>query len=290
MASILHRLVTSTLLPTRLARFGLAGTAAATGRQLCTKAAAPPPPPPAAEPGVVQRIASKVASEFAEANSSPVKRFGFFGACCNWFLGGSAVYDASQKGAEVISLPMTCVMLCYSSLFARWAGWAVAPRNYVLAGSHIFNVIAQSNQLRRVLEYKLQHGGEAAKKEITELATKAATGAAIVTGLVIAGPAIQRVVAPIGPAFLSSAGGPFTIHPWPPVTKILISGTSMLEYDKPTEKISLSQYSALTLTGLIFSQYGLVVSPINYPLTSVNVLLFASSLWHLGRKVKADYM
>ena len=64
----------------------------------------------------------------------------------------------------------------------------------------------------------------------------------------------------------------------------------MLELDRPTDKISLSQYSALTLTGAIFSQYGLVVSPINYPLTSVNVLLFASSLWHLCRKIKADYL
>ena len=50
------------------------------------------------------------------------------------------------------------------------------------------------------------------------------------------------------------------------------------------------QYSALTLTGAIFSRYGLVVTPINYPLTSVNVLLFASSAWHLGRKIKADYL
>ena len=50
------------------------------------------------------------------------------------------------------------------------------------------------------------------------------------------------------------------------------------------------QYGALTLTGAIFSRYGLVVTPINYPLTSVNVLLFFSSAWHLGRKIKADYM
>ena len=49
-------------------------------------------------------------------------------------------------------------MLAYSSLFGRWAGWAVTPRNYILAGSHIFNVLAQSNQLRRCLEYKVGTG------------------------------------------------------------------------------------------------------------------------------------
>ena len=47
------------------------------------------------------------------------KLFGFFGACCNWFLGLSAVYGATSQGPEVISLPMTCVMLCYSTLFGR---------------------------------------------------------------------------------------------------------------------------------------------------------------------------
>jgi hypothetical protein len=30
--------------------------------------------------------------------------------------------------------------------------------------------------------------------------------------------------------------------------------------------------------------------PVNYPLAAVNVLLFSSSAWHLGRKVKADYL
>ena len=50
------------------------------------------------------------------------------------------------------------------------------------------------------------------------------------------------------------------------------------------------RYSALTLTGAIFSRYGLVVTPVNYPLTMVNILLFSSSAWHLGRKIKADYL
>jgi len=263
------------------------------GRKMCTNASTPPPPPPPPpppEPGFFARIQQQVLNEVSTANESPAKQFGFFGACCNWFLGLSAVYDASNKGAEVISLPMTCVMLSYSTLFGRWAGWAVTPRNYVLAGSHIFNVLAQTNQLRRCLEYKMVNGGEAAKEEVKELATKAAIAGAVVTTCVVFSKNIKAIVAPIGPAYLSSAGGPFTIHPWPPMTKLAISGTSMLELDRPTDKISLSQCAALTLTGAIFSRYALVVTPVNYPLTSVNVLLFLSSGWHLGRKIKADYL
>ena len=242
-------------------------------RLLCQSAAKAPPVP---EPSTLQRIQQQIVSEVSGASENPAKLYGFFGACCNWFLGLSAVYDATQKGPEVISLKMTCVMICYSTLFSRWAGWAVSPRNYVLAGSHIFNVVAQCNQLRRVLEHKLEHGGAAAKAEIQELATKAAIGGATVAAFVTFNSQIKAVVAPLGPAYLSSAGGPFvprlsrfspqfTIHPWPPVTKIAISGTSLLELDRPTDKISLSQYSALTLTGAIFSRYGLVVSPIEYP-------------------------
>lgn len=285
-----------------------------------------------AQPGVLSHIQTQLAYEVANANKTPAALFGFVGACCNWFLGLSAVYDASCKGPEVISLPMTGVLIAYSTLFGRWAGWAVMPRNYILAGSHMFNVVCQTNQLRRCLEYKLAKGGPEVKAEVTALATKAAAGAAVAAVCVMNASRIQSIVAPYGPAYLSSAGGPFTIHPWPPATKLIISGTSMLEFDRPTDKISLSQYAAvrsnpgtvptdtpsrchtrdlanaervrtragrkplkmhlpspiaqLTLTGGIFSRYGLVVTPINYPLASVNVLLFSSSAWHLGRKIK----
>ena len=86
----------------------------------------------------------------------------------------SALYDATQNGPENIALPMTLVMLAYSTVFARWAGWAVMPRNYMLAGSHMLNIGAQGNQLRRCLAYQLETGGEKAKKEIKMLAAKAA--------------------------------------------------------------------------------------------------------------------
>lgn len=54
--------------------------------------------------------------------------------------------------------------------------------------------------------------------------------------------------------------------------------------------VSLTQYTALTLTGFFFSRYAMLVNPINYMLCSVNIALFSSSAWHLGRKIKADYI
>lgn len=244
------------------------------------------PTSPAAT-NLVAIIADQLAYEVAHCTVSKAKFFGFCGACCNWFLGLSAVNDAFRNGPEMISLQMTLAMLAYSLLFSRWAGWDVSPANFMLAGSHMFNIAAQLNQLRRVVEYKLdkEAGGKA---EISALATKTLGVASVIAAYTLAAPRLKALM-PAG-SYLASAGGPFTIHPWPPVTKFMISGASMLEYNRPTDKISLSQYGALTLTGAIFSRYGLVVTPINYPLTSVNILLFASSAWHLGRKIKADYL
>jgi mitochondrial pyruvate carrier 2 len=74
------------------------------------------------------------------------------------------------------------------------------------------------------------------------------------------------------------------------MSKYLISGASFFEYNRPTDKVSLPQYTALTLTGFFFSRYALLVTPINYVLCSVNILLFVSSAWHLGRKINADYI
>jgi len=44
------------------------------------------------------------------------------------------------------------------------------------------------------------------------------------------------------------------------------------------------------VTGFFFMPYALLVTPINYVLCSVNIALFGSSAWHLGRKVKADFL
>jgi len=239
------------------------------------------------EGGVLGAILAQVASEVANCNTSPAKKFGFIGACCNWFLGFSAVYDSLRNGPQVISLPMTFAMLMYSVLFGRWAAFDVSPKNYVLAGSHLFNIAAQCNQLRRALSYKLETQ-PGAKAEISALGTKAAGGLTVAALFTLAAPTLKTSM-PEG-TWLASAVGPFTIHPWPPVTKLFLSAASLTDLHRPTDQISLTQYAALTVTGLIFSQYGLLVTPINYPLTAVNILLFGSSAWHLGRKIKADFL
>lgn len=216
--------------------------------------------------------------------------WGGAGAIAGWGMTGAAIWDASNNGPEIISLKMTGVMLVYSSLFARWA-WIVKPQNLLLSACHVSNVLAQANQMRRGVTYKIEQGE---KEEVYDTAKKAAFSAAGLGALVVASPVLQStiVAAELGPlsAFAGAEAGPFTVHFWAPMSKWLISGASFIEYDRPTDKISISQYSALTATGLFFSRYAMLVSPINYLLCSVNIALFGSSAYHLTRKINADYI
>jgi hypothetical protein len=216
--------------------------------------------------------------------------WGGAGALAGWGMTGAAIWDASTAGPELISMNMTSVMLVYSSLFARWA-WVVQPRNVALCACHVSNVAAQANQMRRAINFKLEKG-EA--DEVQEVGTKAAVFAAGTAALIVGGPALQSAMmgAGAGPlsAMAAAPAGPFTVHFWAPMSKWLISGASFLDLNRPVENVSLMQYTALTATGFFFSRYAMLVTPINYLLCSVNIALFSSSAWHLGRKIKADYV
>ena len=181
-------------------------------------------------------------------------------------MSGAAIYDAFESSPEIISLNMTGVLIVYSSLFARWA-WIVKPQNLLLSACHVTNVGAQVNQMRRALEFKRANGEDEA---VNDILMKAGATAAAGAACVVAGPTIQSAIVGANLGVLSTVAaadaGPFTVHFWAPMSKWLISGSSFFEYDRPTEKISLAQYTALTMTGLFFSRYALLVAPINYTL------------------------
>ena len=156
---------------------------------------------------------------------------------------------------------------------------------------HFANVCAQLNQGRRAVEYKLENGN---RQEVEDVAKQAGLVVATIGGSILVGPSLQRIIVQQNLGRVSSLAasdaGPFRVHFWAPMSKWMISGASLWEYDRPTDKISISQYSSLTLCGVIQSWYPLLVTPVNYMLCSVNLALFFSSAWHLGRKLKADYI
>jgi hypothetical protein len=238
----------------------------------------------------IQKETQTVPKEESKGWWNSAEVWGGLGALAGWGMSGAAIYDATIQGPEVISLTMTPVLIVYSSLFARWA-WVVKPQNLLLCACHVTNVGAQLNQLRRALQYKIENGQE---EQVKELGQKAAIGGAIMGGCIVAGPTIRSALSNMNMGVVSKVAaadaGPFTVHFWAPMSKWMISGASFMDLHRPTDKISLPQYTALTLTGFFFSRYALLVTPINYTLCSVNIALFGSSAWHLGRKVNADFI
>ncbi|KAL4865811.1 hypothetical protein BDV12DRAFT_173909 [Aspergillus spectabilis] len=71
----------------------------------------------------------------------------------------------------------------------------------------------------------------------------------------------------------NSPVGVKTVHFWAPVMKwaLVIAGIS--DFQRPAEKLSLTQNGALTATGAIWTRWCLIIKPKNYLLAAVNFFL-----------------
>ena len=164
---------------------------------------------------------TKTASSGSGGSSSGGKGYwksaefwGAAGAMAAWGMSGAAIYDSVLQGPEVISLTMTPVLIVYSALFARWA-WVVKPRNLSLMWCHVANVIAQTNQIRRALEYKVENGEQ---EQVTELLKKVGVAGGITAAAIVGGPAARSAISEANLGFVSNIAaadaGPFTVHFW----------------------------------------------------------------------------
>ena len=57
----------------------------------------------------------------------------------------------------------------------------------------------------------------------------------------------------------------------------------LADINRPAEKLSLTQSTALAATGCIWSRYSLVITPKNWNLFSVNVFVAATGFYQLSR-------
>jgi len=143
------------------------------------------------------------------------------------------------------------------------------------------------------VEYKQGQATPEASDAIKNLGMGCGAAAAVFAGALIARRPMMGAFGS-GEGFLAKMAnhpaGPFYIHFWAPNFKWALSINNLLDMDRPTDNISLSMTSALTLTGCIFMRWSFVITPVNYSLFFVNLALSTSSGYHLGRKIKADYM
>ncbi|XP_020822782.1 mitochondrial pyruvate carrier 1-like protein [Phascolarctos cinereus] len=89
-----------------------------------------------------------------------VKSTHFWGPVANWGLPLAAFKDM-RASPEIISGRMTLALILYSLAFMRFA-YRVQPRNWLLLSCHGTNVLAQSLQARRYVQY---HRGESPPPE-----------------------------------------------------------------------------------------------------------------------------
>ncbi|GAB5032939.1 mitochondrial pyruvate carrier 2-like [Nannochloropsis oceanica] len=85
-------------------------------------------------------------------------------------------------------------------------------------------------------------------------------------------------------AMLDHPAGPFTIHFWAPSFKWGISLANIADFNRPAEFISVPQQLAVTATGIIWSRYSFVITPVNYNLFSVNAFMAVTGSYQLWRK------
>ncbi|XP_015866017.1 mitochondrial pyruvate carrier 4 [Ziziphus jujuba] len=90
-------------------------------------------------------------------------------------------------------------------------------------------------------------------------------------------------------AFWNHPAGPKTIHFWAPTFKWGISVANVADFTKPPEKLSYPQQVAVTCTGVIWSRYSMVITPKNWNLFSVNIVMAGTGLYQLSRKLGHDY-
>ncbi|XP_042058622.1 mitochondrial pyruvate carrier 4-like [Salvia splendens] len=90
-------------------------------------------------------------------------------------------------------------------------------------------------------------------------------------------------------ALWNHPAGPKTIHFWAPTFKWGISIANLADSTKPPEKVSYPQQIAVTATGVIWSRYSTVITPKNWNLFSVNIVMAGTGIYQLSRKIQHDY-
>mmetsp|Transcript_19970 Transcript_19970/g.23699 ORF Transcript_19970/g.23699 Transcript_19970/m.23699 type:complete len:123 (+) Transcript_19970:92-460(+) len=103
--------------------------------------------------------------------------------------------------------------------------------------------MAQSNQLRRWAEHKIATEPETGPATVRNACMGAAGAAAGIGAMIAASTPLQNSLKG-GSGFLARMAthpaGPFYIHFWAPNFKWALSINNLMDYDRPTDKISLS--------------------------------------------------
>ena len=117
---------------------------------------------------------------------------------------------------------------------------------------HITNVVAQGNQLRRALEYKMENGQEQEVKEMVEKVGMLGAGAG---AAILSGPYIRQSLSNANLGIISTVAaapaGPFTVHFWYVKPSIHDAVAVQMRLDRETLFIVLLCLIEITWLGLV---------------------------------------
>ncbi|KXS09368.1 UPF0041-domain-containing protein [Gonapodya prolifera JEL478] len=83
--------------------------------------------------------------------------------------------------------------------------------------------------------------------------------------------------------FWNHPAGPKTVFFWAPLMKWGLVVAGLADLQRPAENLSVNQNVALTATGVIWSRYSVVITPVNYSLMTVNLFVGATGMIQLYR-------
>ena len=89
-------------------------------------------------------------------------------------------------------------------------------------------------------------------------------------------------------SFWNHPAGPKTIFFWAPTMKWGITAANVKDFSRPPELLSVPQQTAVTVTGLIWCKYALDITPVNYNLMAVNMVMAATGSYQLYRRFMHD--
>ncbi|XP_014772439.1 mitochondrial pyruvate carrier 2 [Octopus bimaculoides] len=95
--------------------------------------------------------------------------------------------------------------------------------------------------------------------------------------------ALDKLVPPRMVPLWNHPAGPKTIFFWAPAFKWSLVIAGLGDLSRPAEKLSVTQSTALTATGLIWSRYSMVIIPKNYSLLAVNIFVALTGMYQLKR-------
>ncbi|XP_023173420.1 mitochondrial pyruvate carrier 2 [Drosophila hydei] len=98
---------------------------------------------------------------------------------------------------------------------------------------------------------------------------------------------VDKVVPQAARPFWEAPTGPKTVFFWAPLGKwgLVLAGLGDL-VKRPPQNVSLNQSGVLATTGLIWSRYSVVIVPKNYSLLAVNMVVFLTQAFLIGKHLK----